>query len=116
MITQEGANVFVSGIDGNFDDAQTGVKKIFTDEKFGDKLEKSGFVLSSANSINWGRLVPQIVYYISAYCDMVAAGEAKRLTFAFRPEISEIFLRRIMLKRWDCPLQNLFVHQTAITY
>lgn len=75
MITQEGANVFVSGIDGNFDDAQTGVKKIFTDEKFGDKLEKSGFVLSSANSINWGRLVPQIVYYISAYCDMVAAGE-----------------------------------------
>lgn len=75
MITQEGANVFVSGIDGNFDDAQTGVKKIFTDEKFGDKLEKSSFVLSSANSINWGRLVPQIVYYISAYCDMVAAGE-----------------------------------------
>lgn len=75
MITQEGANVFVSGIDGNFDDAQTGVKKIFTDEKFGDKLEKSGFVLSSANSINWGRLVPQIVYYISAYCDMVAAEE-----------------------------------------
>lgn len=75
MITQEGANVFVSGINGNFDDAQTGVKKIFTDEKFGDKLEKSGFVLSSANSINWGRLVPQIVYYISAYCDMVAAGE-----------------------------------------
>lgn len=75
MITQEGANVFVSGIDGNFDDAQTGVKKIFTDEKFGDKLEKSGFVLSSANSINWGRLVPQIVYYISAYCDMIAAGE-----------------------------------------
>ena len=75
MITQEGANVFVSGIDGNFDDAQTGVKKIFTDEKFCDKLEKSGFVLSSANSINWGRLVPQIVYYISAYCDMIAAGE-----------------------------------------
>ena len=75
MITQEGANVFVSGIDGNFDDAQTGVKKIFTDEKFAEKLEKAGFVLSSANSINWGRLVPQIVYYISAYCDMIAAGE-----------------------------------------
>lgn len=78
MITQEGANVFVSGINGNFDDAQTGVKKIFTDEKFGDKLEKSGYVLSSANSINWGRLVPQIVYYISAYCNMIAAGEIKQ--------------------------------------
>lgn len=75
MITQEGANVFVSGIDGNFDDAQNGVKSIFTDDAFGEKLEKSGYALSSANSINWGRLVPQIVYYISAYCDMVEDGE-----------------------------------------
>lgn len=75
MITQEGANVFVSGIDGNFDDAQNGVKAIFTDEKYGDMLFKSGFSLSSANSINWGRLVPQIVYYISAYCDMIEMGD-----------------------------------------
>lgn len=75
MITQEGANVFVSGIDGNFDDAQNGVKSIFTDDAFGEKLEKSGYALSSANSINWGRLVPQIVYYISAYCAMVEDGE-----------------------------------------
>lgn len=75
MITQEGANVYVSGIDGNFDDAQSGVKAIFTDPEFGEKLEKSGFALSSANSINWGRLVPQIVYYISAYCDMLKAEE-----------------------------------------
>ncbi len=75
MITQEGANVYVAGIDGNFDDAQNGVKSIFTDDKFGKELEKSGFSLSSANSINWGRLVPQIVYYISAYCDMIQSGE-----------------------------------------
>lgn len=75
MITQEGANVYVAGIDGNFDDAQNGVKAIFTDEKFAGKLEKSGFALSSANSINWGRLVPQIVYYVSAYCDMLESGE-----------------------------------------
>lgn len=75
MITQEGANVYVAGIDGNFDDAQSGVKSIFTDKKFAEKLEKSGYALSSANSINWGRLVPQIVYYISAYCDMVESGE-----------------------------------------
>ncbi|MEE1049974.1 MAG: threonine synthase, partial [Clostridia bacterium] len=75
MITQEGANVYVAGTDGNFDDAQSGVKAIFTDEKFADRLEASGYALSSANSINWGRLVPQIVYYISAYCDMIESGE-----------------------------------------
>lgn len=75
MITQEGANVFVSGIDGNFDDAQTGVKQIFTDSKLEKNLNDAGFAFSSANSINWGRLVPQIVYYISAYCDMVGDGE-----------------------------------------
>lgn len=75
MITQEGANVYVASIDGNFDDAQSGVKAIFTDEKFGERLEKSGYALSSANSINWGRLVPQIVYYVSAYCDLIESGE-----------------------------------------
>ncbi|MBO4940664.1 MAG: threonine synthase [Clostridia bacterium] len=75
MITQEGKNVFVSGIKGNFDDAQSGVKTIFTDKEANTEFLKKGFTLSSANSINWGRLVPQIVYYISAYCDMVASGE-----------------------------------------
>ena len=77
MITQEGKNVFVSGIEGNFDDAQTGVKKIFTDEKAKAEFAENGCVMSSANSINWGRLVPQIVYYVSAYCDMAASGEIK---------------------------------------
>ena len=75
MITQEGKNVCVSGIYGNFDDAQSGVKAIFTDGKVKEDLLKKNYVLSSANSINWGRLAPQIVYYISAYCDMLAAGE-----------------------------------------
>lgn len=75
MITQEGKNVCVSGIEGNFDDAQSGVKAIFTDKKANEKLLKAGYVLSSANSINWGRLAPQIVYYISAYCDMVSHGD-----------------------------------------
>ncbi|MBO5858495.1 MAG: threonine synthase, partial [Clostridia bacterium] len=77
MCTQEGANVSVCAIEGNFDDAQSGVKKIFTDKSIGAKLADNGMAFSSANSINWGRLVPQIVYYFSAYCDLVADGEIK---------------------------------------
>ncbi len=77
MCTQEGANVSVCAIEGNFDDAQSGVKKIFTDKAIAEKLAENGMALSSANSINWGRLVPQIVYYFSAYCDLVAGGEIK---------------------------------------
>ncbi len=75
MTTQQGGNVGVCAIKGNFDDAQTGVKKIFTDKAVGEKLAEHGIVFSSANSINWGRLVPQIVYYFSAYCDLLANGE-----------------------------------------
>ena len=71
MVTQEGGNVGVCSVVGNFDDAQTGVKKLFSDEKLRQELAQRGFFLSSANSINWGRLLPQIVYYISAYCDLV---------------------------------------------
>ena len=74
MVTQEGQNVGVMAVDGNFDDAQTGVKKIFGDRRFAETLDGRGFFLSSANSINWGRLVPQIAYYFSAYCDFAAAG------------------------------------------
>ena len=75
MNTQEGSNVRVCAIEGNFDDAQTGVKKIFTTEDIIHKLDKNNMLFSSANSINWGRLLPQIVYYISAYCDMVNSGK-----------------------------------------
>ena len=74
MQSQEGKNVSVVGIVGNFDDAQTGVKNIFSDDAFKDELDASGVFLSSANSINWGRLVPQIVYYVSAYCDLCKSG------------------------------------------
>ncbi len=74
MMTQEGANVGVCGIEGNFDDAQTGVKAIFTDPAVREKLAAHGMCFSSANSINWGRLVPQIVYYFSAYADLVKQG------------------------------------------
>lgn len=77
MTTQAGENVAVSAIKGNFDDAQSGVKKIFTDKEVANKLDENGMMFSSANSINWGRLVPQIVYYISAYCDMIDNGEIK---------------------------------------
>lgn len=77
MVTQRGENVLVSGVNGNFDDAQSGVKRIFTDKALAEGLEKKGYFLSSANSINWGRLVPQIVYYVSAYCDLLNQGEIK---------------------------------------
>lgn len=75
MNTQEGGNVLVCAIKGNFDDAQTGVKKIFTDSAINHKLADHNIMLSSANSINWGRLVPQIIYYVSSYCDLLSSGE-----------------------------------------
>ncbi len=75
MTTQEGDNVNVVAVKGNFDDCQTAVKKIFSSKEFNAELKNSGVVLSSANSINFGRLAPQITYYFSAYCDMVGSGE-----------------------------------------
>ncbi len=77
MATQEGKNVSVCAIEGNFDDAQNGVKKIFSDKEINDKLNDGGYILTSANSINWGRLAPQVVYYISAYCDLIKLGAVK---------------------------------------
>lgn len=74
MATQTGENVSVTAIRGNFDDAQTGVKKIFSDPAIREKLSGQGVILSSANSINWGRLAPQIAYYVSAYCDLVRSS------------------------------------------
>ena len=71
MITQEGENVGVAAVQGNFDDAQTGVKRLFSDEKLRQTLAEKGYFFSSANSINWGRVLPQIVYYVSAYCDLL---------------------------------------------
>lgn len=77
MVTQEGGNVHVVAVKGNFDDAQNGVKNIFGDAAFKEELARQGLKLSSANSINWGRLVPQIIYYISAYLDLLNAREIK---------------------------------------
>ena len=74
MATQEGANVAVYAVRGNFDDAQTGVKRVFGDKAIAAELEKRNIRLSSANSINWGRLVPQIVYYFAAYAQLLRAG------------------------------------------
>lgn len=81
MVTQKGDNTFVVGIHGNFDDAQTGVKKLFSDKELAKEMEEKGFRFSSANSINIGRLVPQIVYYVYAYArllseEKISVGEA----------------------------------------
>ena len=71
MVTQEGGNVGVAAVRGNFDDAQSGVKRLFSDDGLRRELARRGYFFSSANSINWGRVLPQIVYYISAYCDLL---------------------------------------------
>ncbi|MGB9826421.1 MAG: threonine synthase, partial [Desulfofundulus sp.] len=75
MITQEGGNVHVVAVEGNFDQTQSGVKAIFTDPAVNASIERKGYRFSSANSINWGRLAPQIVYYFSAYADLLKRGE-----------------------------------------
>jgi len=77
MVTQRGDNTLVVGIHGNFDDAQTGVKKIFGDTEFAGELDEKGFVFSSANSINIGRLVPQVCYYVYAYTRLLKEGRIK---------------------------------------
>ncbi|MDD6207988.1 MAG: threonine synthase [Clostridiales bacterium] len=77
MITQKGANTHVVGIKGNFDDAQSGVKAMFNNKELAEVMDKTGYQFSSANSINIGRLVPQIVYYVYAYTRLLAHGEVK---------------------------------------
>lgn len=75
MVTQQGDNTLVVGIEGNFDQAQTGVKKLFSDQVLAEEMSQAGYQFSSANSINIGRLVPQIVYYVYAYAKMAQSGE-----------------------------------------
>jgi len=85
MTSQQGGNVSVVGIKGNFDDAQRAVKSAFADENLRARLKKQGFELSSANSINLGRLIPQVAYYVSAYCDLANSGEidmGEKINFA----------------------------------
>ena len=78
MLTQEGENVGVCAVEGNFDDAQSGVKRLFADEDLRAKLAEREYFFSSANSINWGRVLPQIVYYVSAYCDLMREEKIKK--------------------------------------
>ena len=75
MQTTGGKNTYVAAVRGNFDDTQNGVKAIFSDRSLAENANENGFFFGSANSINWGRLVPQIVYYVSAYCDLVNSGD-----------------------------------------
>lgn len=106
MVTQKGANTFVVGIHGNFDDAQTGVKKIFSDKELAKEMDEKGFQFSSANSINIGRLVPQICYYVYAYAQllkMVRSQRVRRSMLWFPPATSVIFWLHFMLRIWDCP-------------
>ena len=77
MVTQRGANTYVIGIEGNFDDAQTGVKKMFSDAALAKEMAEAGYRFSSANSINIGRLVPQVVYYVYSYAKLLAKGEIR---------------------------------------
>lgn len=78
MVTQKGDNTFVVGITGNFDDAQTGVKMLFGDKELASQMDKAGFQFSSANSINIGRLVPQIVYYVYSYAQLLKEGKVEK--------------------------------------
>ena len=77
MTTTEGSNTYVASLKGNFDDCQNAVKEVFSDPEFNNLLKDKGFELSSANSINWGRLVPQIVYYFWAYLNLLKKNEIK---------------------------------------
>ena len=100
MITQMGDNTHVFAVNGNFDDAQTGVKKIFSDQEFGEKLSEKGCRLSSANSINIGRLIPQVAYYVYGYIKLVERGvieSGDKINIVFLQAISETFSQRIML-------------------
>ena len=96
---------------GNFDDAQTGVKKLFSDEKLRETLDERGYFFSSANSINWGRLLPQVVYYISAYCRSAEGrchqNGAIRSTSVCPPATSATFWRPTTPSGWALPVNKL---------
>ena len=111
MVTQKGANVDVVAVTGNFDDAQSGVKALFRDKDLAAEMAAAGRQFSSANSINIGRLVPQIVYYVYAYGRLSGKwgdrGGEKRSTLWCPPEISGISWRPITRSRWACPSTRL---------
>ena len=111
MVTQKGSNVDVVAIHGNFDNAQSGVKAMFEDKELAEELAGKGYQFSSANSINIGRLVPQVVYYVYAYAKLLENEElanGEEITMlSFRQVILEIFLQLTMQNRWVCRLVKL---------
>ena len=112
MITTEGKNTHVIGIKGNFDDAQTAVKKIFASKEMKEKFAEKGYELSSANSINFGRLAPQIVYYFSAYLDLLAEGEiepGEKIDFIVPSGNFGNILAGYYAKRMGLPVKQLVV-------
>lgn len=112
MVTTEGNNVTVIGIEGNFDDAQRAVKEIFTGEGIREELSEMGYDLSSANSINFGRLVPQIVYYVSSYVDLVAGeeiNEGEEVNFVVPSGNFGNILAAYYAKRMGVPIKQLVV-------
>lgn len=112
MKTSEGDNVHFIGIEGNFDQAQSLVKKIFADKKTNDRFKKLGYTLSSANSINWGRLAPQIVYYISAYLDILGCEEIKpdeKINFIVPTGNFGNILSAYYAKKMGLPINKLIV-------
>ena len=116
MVTQQGNNVDVIAVKGNFDDAQSGVKNIFADEPLYECLKDNGFALSSANSINWGRLVPQIVYYFSAYADAVKGGFIKagdEINFSVPTGNFGDILAGYYAKRMGLPIHKLICASNA---
>ncbi|ADQ46815.1 threonine synthase [Caldicellulosiruptor kronotskyensis 2002] len=112
MTTQEGRNTFVAGIKGNFDDAQSGVKEIFTSKKCIDEIENLGFFFTSANSINFGRLLPQIVYYIWSYLVLLKAGdisEGEKINFVVPTGNFGNILAGFIAKLMGVPINKLIV-------
>lgn len=116
MTTQEGKNVHVVAVQGNFDDAQSGVKQVFGDVDFAHLLANHGFRLSSANSINWGRLVPQIIYYFSAYADLLKTGSIKageKINFVVPTGNFGNILAGFYAKRMGLPINKLLCAANA---
>jgi threonine synthase len=121
MVTQEESNTFVVGIEGNFDDAQSGVKKIFADCTLREEMAAAGMVFSSANSINIGRLIPQIVYYYHAYLRLIADGQieaGEKINFAVPTGNFGNILAGYYAKKMGLPINRLICasNQNKVLY
>ncbi len=116
MTTQDGGNVSVCALEGNFDDCQNGVKAIFTDEKVKKQLDEHGMMFSSANSINWGRLAPQIIYYISTYAELLknnAVSKGEKINIVVPTGNFGNILAAYYSKRMGLPVNKLICASNA---